>query len=147
MTLQHRILESIDDLGHFHLRPLDCEELAAFGVRPEEGIDLCLDISEEAYSVWIEDELLAVWGWRFASFISSGIEFWLLTTPLVEKYRKAFVLEAIRLLDELIEEHGSVSVRIWVGHTQAKRLATRLGFKTAYISRNELYAVKSDWSR
>lgn len=147
MTLRVEDLEDVKDLGSFQLRNLDAKECFALGSRPEEAVDMCLDVSEEAYSVWIEDDLLAIWGWRWASFISSGLEFWLLTTPLVDKYPKVFVRECLHELKRLVSIYGSVSVRIWDGHTQAIRLAKRLGFKMAYISENELYAVKSDWSR
>lgn len=146
MTLRVSELEEVDELGEFQLRDLDREECYAFGVEPEQAVDMCIDISEEAYSVWVDDELLAVWGWRWASFISSGVEFWLLTTPLVEKHKGIFVKECLRQLKYMTGRYGSVAVRIWDGHEQARRLAKRLGFKVAYVSGNELYAVKSHWS-
>lgn len=138
-------LQTLDDVGDFQLRYLDEMECAKSGLTPEQALYFCLEASDVAFGLWVDDELLAVWGWRRASFVAGGVEFWLLTTPLVDTHKKLFLRQVREFMGLLLREYGSIAVRIWDGHFQARRLAKRLGFKVAYVSGNELYAVKT-WS-
>lgn len=116
-----------------NLRPVEVEELrAATGQEPLPCILEGLDMSSEAWAVYIGGELACVWGvvpMRQGLLTGRSGVAWLLSTHAVERWPIAFWKLCLRVVPELLKRWDEIVNAIDVRHQQSVRWARRLGFK------------------
>jgi hypothetical protein len=140
--LKSKKLTSVEELGQFKLRELDEIECNLSGLTGREAVASSIQNSDESFSVWVGNDLFAMWGYKWRSYLSGGADLWLLTTPMVDKNRKTFVKECCRLVPLLKECFGLVVFDGWPGHAKAMRLLKKFEFSKAYGTQMILYAFK-----
>lgn len=82
---------------------------------------------EHSYAVYADGELIAFAGYKVAG-LCGPCDFWLLTTPAVERHKLSFVRFLRQAKGNLYRLHQLRTPCIHVEHKKAIRLASRFGF-------------------
>lgn len=115
------------------LRQADEDELrAATGREPLPVLVQSVEMSAEAWAVYIDGELACLWGVVPLSETLLGGRVgigWMLTTEVVERRAKTFWRACCELLPAILRRWDVLTNAIDMRHEQAIRWADRLGFK------------------
>lgn len=109
----------------------DKYELEAVGFTAEEGV---LNSFEESPNCWVadtEDGPMCIWGVCRCSSVLGGVNPWLITSVLLDKYTKYFIRGARAVLRDMAGEHGYLETYVDSRHTRALRFLEWLGFNMA----------------
>lgn len=140
MTLESRRLYRDDPIPWFReLRSADAEECLAAGLMPMQAVYGSVKGSTEAFVILDGDLPLAFWGYAAQSTLGSACQAWLLTTPLVEKYKVFFARESLKKFHWLVRLYPFISVTVDVKHLVARNWLEWLGFEE--VSRHGRFIV------
>lgn len=122
----------IEELGDT-MREADVVEIhAASGMTAIGALIRGLTDSSECWAALVDDRVMCIWGVVAGqrSVLGNGIGVgWLLTSPLVERYPRAFWKGCRAVLPEVLERWGMLVNWIDCRHDKALRWAERLGFR------------------
>lgn len=115
------------------IRPVEADEImAAEGREPREAILSALDWSSESWAVFVDGDLICLWGVvpTSQSYLGGRVGIvWMLTTTSIERNAKAFWKACRDVLPRLLSRWDLLFNAIDCRHTKAIRWAKRLGFK------------------
>ncbi len=146
MAVEHRV-PTYADVAFLaaNMRPIDADEVRAASHDPlEEIVARSVRDSFEAHSVFINNELVSIWGiWEapdlYAKYGRVGIG-WLLSTRGIEKNPKVWLNECRRVMSELVQRWDAVIGAIDLRHHKSLRWADRLGFE---LGKHEVMGVEN----
>lgn len=110
------------------LRAADEAECQADGMTGPEAVMYSIQYSDWHEAVYIDDGLVAVWGYYKPSLFSYRCQAWLLTTDLVEDHKIWFTRCTIRCLRHLFERFEEVEVQVHEDHKLAREWLNWLCF-------------------
>jgi len=110
------------------MRAADVEECAAAGYSPSVALDLSVQLSDETFSYFYGERLLARGGWVVDAFVCGSVRMWLLTTLAVDDHPFAFARDSKRMLALLLRKFRTIKCEVYVGHRAAVRWLLWLGF-------------------
>ena len=120
-TKQHAV-----ELGRI-MRRKDREEILASGnLEPEKGLRASINASLEAYAVYIDGDLCAVYG--ISKLPGGWFIPWALTSEHVFKHPMAFYRESKRIVAELREKYRYMIQMVHWKYLESLSWLTRLGF-------------------
>jgi ABC-type nitrate/sulfonate/bicarbonate transport system substrate-binding protein len=99
------------------------EVLASGGYEPLDALLVSMDASDEAWAVFFDNELGAIYG------IARGCIPWLLTSDVIDRHPKAFVGECKEVLRAWMEQHPVLVQQVDARYARALRWASRMGFR------------------
>jgi hypothetical protein len=113
---------------------------------PVEAVYQSINLSVWSYTVKSEEgEVLAYWGYAPSSFMGNSCRAWLLSTPAVERHRRAFAEASTHYLEQLLSQFPQVYVEVDREYTRAVRWLEWLGFYPVNIGeRFTLMCVERD---
>ncbi|KAF0146655.1 MAG: hypothetical protein FD153_2 [Rhodospirillaceae bacterium] len=111
------------------MRPADRDEVWASGhMTPEEALRRSLRLSTHAWTLFIEDEPLAMWGVAPLNLLAGVGAPWLLSTDAVDRYPRAFLRHCRSRFSDLFRVYPILRSYVDDRHTVAKRWLAWLGF-------------------
>lgn len=129
--LRYPTLKDVEDLAR-DIRLDDLiEQQAVSSLMVYDDIRYGIERSKDVYSVYLHEKLAGIWGiidqtqGVLEPTVGGG---WLLTTPVVDRYPKAFWWASLRILDELLDTWDEIYNWIDLRHAKALRWGWRLGF-------------------
>lgn len=128
--VNYRIAEAqFSDIGKLcgSLRYDDWSEITCFGIRPFVAIRQSFKTSHLRRSVFVEDELAAMWGLSGVMLGDLG-EPWLLTSPAIEKIPVSFVKEGRREIAQMLTLYRRLEGLTTQSYSRAHRFLEVLGF-------------------
>jgi hypothetical protein len=108
-----------------NLRASDLSEMRAFGIDPTETALLNLAESDEAWTVWYGDEVMAMYG-----VLSPDGLVWLLTSTLMDDHKVVAYRTSRRALQDLKSRHDKLCCVVEHCYERSARWLRRLGFST-----------------
>jgi hypothetical protein len=106
-----------------YLREHDGRELQLLG--PEALVE-CFE-EGEVYIGWVDKSPACVWGVRYGGLLDPA-HLWMMSTPLVEKYRVSFVRLSTRFVMETLQRHGTLRASVMHENKKSIRWMKWLGF-------------------
>lgn len=92
------------------LRKADLEEIAhASGLPPETALRFSLAVSDYAYTVWLEDKIIFMFG------VGDGVP-WMMASDLLLQVKREFVKECRRAVDAMLQRYGHLENWVWAGN-------------------------------
>lgn len=117
--------------GLFNLREADKKECLAIGLTPEKAIESCVRNSLASFVVMVDGNLVATWGYSTKNPLS-GIGYpWLLTTPLMLKYKVFFARRSLHCRDFLLTRFNRLEVLVAAEYLQAQEWLEWLDFQSS----------------
>jgi len=123
------------------LRDADIEEVLAFGYTPYEALRQSMLNSLKAYTVEVNGETVAFWGYSSQGWLSGTGFAWLLTTPAIEPYKYRFARSSVRVVNWLLTVYQRLIVVVHRDHTESRRWLDWLGF-THLRGDETIYMIK-----
>lgn len=117
---------SLDSLGRVTFREEDELESNMFGLTAHELAKKSAEKAEHSYEVWCQGEIIAFCGYKPAG-LCGPCDLWMLTTPSVERHKKAFVWFVRRAIGYLRQSHP-LRIIVAADYGRALRLYSRMGF-------------------
>lgn len=125
------------------MRSKDRDEAAACGFVPESACRMSLNNSLEAWAVYVEDELLCVFGVGPMNSAPGITVAWLMTSVHVDKYPLTFWRCSKVVINYLRDKHVLMVNMVHGKYIEAIRWLERLGFKIGepqqFGSRGDLF--------
>jgi len=110
------------------MRACDRTELAALGgFTPESAVRMSINASFEAWALYAEDDLLAVFGVTLSP--PNAAVPWALTSEKVEHHAKAFWSASKEIIGQYRNRFDALSNMVYARNTPTLAWAERLGFK------------------
>ncbi len=111
------------------LRGSDRLEALALGVSVEDALASSIVLSRgRSWVSYIDDQVAAVWGVVACDLLTGRIAPWMVSTPVVAKYPRAFFVESRVVLQGLLDTYGELSAWVDARYDMAVRWLRRLGF-------------------
>jgi hypothetical protein len=110
------------------LRKADLEEIShASGLNPDQTLLYSLAVSDECYTVWIEDEIVLIFGCGGVAD-RWGVP-WMMASDLLLQIKREFVKECRRIVQAMLERYGHLENYVWSGNKIHIYWLEWLGFK------------------
>jgi hypothetical protein len=125
-SLAYADLARVNDLARA-MCAADVLEMAALGSTPEQALRESIELSEDSFTLSVEDEPIAVFGVVRQPW---GGRFWLLTTEALKKAPREFLTAAKRILPHLLDKYRVLANEAGIDarHKAALGLARHMGF-------------------
>ena len=95
---------------------------------PEQALVRGLSVSSQAWTVFFDDEVAAMWGVAPVSLLSDTGAPWLLSSPAVDRHPLAFLRHSRALVDDLHEGYAVLRNYVDARYTVCIRWLRGLGF-------------------
>lgn len=109
------------------LRPRDRAECAGYGITPAKGLRASFRGATIRRTALIDGEIAAMWG-SAGNALGHSAHAWLMTAPVIETMPVAFIKEARREVQRMLQTHDRLVGEVAVDYPQAIRLLHVLGF-------------------
>jgi hypothetical protein len=110
-----------------NLRDQDRDEIAAFGMTPHKALWRSYRQAMMSRTALVDDEVAAMWGVSGCPFGKVG-RIWLLTSPVSERVKSAFVREGKAEVSEMLAIYDELRGYVDARYHRAIRLLDVLGF-------------------
>jgi Protein of unknown function (DUF2833) len=92
------------------LRKADLEEIShACGLPPQIALRYSLASSDYAYTVWMGDEIVFMFG------VGEGVP-WMMASDLLLQVKREFVRECRKVLQAMLDRYGHLENHVWAGN-------------------------------
>jgi hypothetical protein len=109
------------------LRKADLEEIShASGLNPEQTLLYSLAVSDECYTVWLEDELVLIFGCG-GTMGESGVP-WMMASDLLLNIKRDFIKECGKIVEAMLQQYHHLENYVWAGNKIHIHWLTWLGF-------------------
>lgn len=112
-----------------HLRWEDEEECAAGGFTPTEAVLDSIQRSTAAFTVEVDGEVLAYWGYREDCIIGGRASVWCLSTPGMDRHPRYAARESLMLVQSLLDLHYHLTCLVDTEYKRSIRWLEWLGFE------------------
>lgn len=117
------------------------------GLSPEQAIAMSLENSDISWRVMLEEEPIAIWGWRLDSFITGSASVWMFSYPAADRHKVFFARKSRELMNELLVLLSSLTCEVHAEHTTAVRWLRWLGFTlhdTRRVGRESFFIMRKE---
>lgn len=105
------------------LRKADLQEIShGSGLEPEQALLYSFAVSEFCYTVWLEDEIVMIFG------VGQGCP-WMLASDLLLQIKREFVRECRKIVQAMLDKYGHLENHVWAGNKIHIYWLEWLGFK------------------
>jgi hypothetical protein len=111
-----------------HLRAADADEVLALGFAPDDALVESVRASFEAWTALVDGRPMCMWGLTAPMIMDVVGVPWLLTTPEIERHRRAFLVGSRRMVAEMLAVFPRLENWVDPRHTKAVRWLRWLGF-------------------
>jgi hypothetical protein len=106
----------------------DRYELEATGLSAYAGVMVSFEESSHVWAAVSEEGVICIWGVCRSTSLLGGVNPWLITSTLIDKYAKHFLRGARAVLRDMVGECGYLETFVDSRHTRALRFLEWLGF-------------------
>jgi hypothetical protein len=122
-------LEDLPKLENLTVSEWDARTMSVFGLKPVEALADSMRDSAETLAIFVDDELVAIWGHGFTDFIAGIGYVWLITTPAISQYKFRFALNSYRIVEHLMTVYSLLKVVVDAEFLQSVDWLKRMGFQ------------------
>lgn len=123
------ILARLEAEGRFGLRKRDAWECIAMGLTPIQAIHESVSESLCSYAIFVNGEIVALWGYGTKNMMNGVAYPWCLTTPAIEKHKVYFARTSLAAKKYLLSQFVRLEVLVDARYFMAQNWLEWLGFK------------------